>query len=244
MFSWILSTAATDKDVLLALSRSMAIIEFEPGGKIITANENFCRAMGYEASEVRGQHHRMFVDPAYAERLEYRDFWDKLGRGEPDAREYRRLGKGGRSVWIQASYIPVRNARGAVVKVVEIATDTTAEKLKAAEAGAKLDAVGRVQAVIEFTVDGKVITANENFLSTLGYGLGEIQGRHHRLFVDPVEASSVDYGAFWDKLRGGEFVAGEFKRLGKGGREIWIQASYTPVYDPDGRVTKGSSGIK
>ena len=238
MIGKFLSSAANAKGIIAALSRSVAIIEFEPSGKIITANENFCRAMGYEVSEIRGQHHQIFVDSAYAKSTDYRDFWDQLGRGEPDAREYKRLGKGGRSVWIQASYNPVRNARGAVVKVIKVATDITAEKLKAAEAKAKLDAIERVQAVIEFTVDGEVITANENFLNTLGYSLDEIQGRHHRHFVDPVEASSADYGAFWDKLRGGQFVAGEFKRFGKGGKEIWIQASYNPVYDANGRVIK------
>ena len=238
MLGGLFSGNKSDRSVLAALDRSVAIIEFEPTGTIITANENFCRAMGYNIAEIQGRHHQIFVDPTYAASEDYRAFWDKLGRGEHDAREYKRIGKGGRSIWIQASYNPVRNARGVVVKVVKVATDITAEKLKAAEIGAKLDAVERVQATIEFTAAGEIVTANENFLQTLGYTLGEIQGRHHQIFVDPTEAASGDYQAFWGKLRDGQFVTGEFKRLGKGGREIWIQASYNPIRDPDGRVSK------
>ena len=224
--------------VIAALSKSLAIIEFDPTGKILTANENFLHAMGYEASELAGQHHRMFVDPAYARSAEYAAFWQKLGRGEFDAAEYKRLGKGGREVWIQATYNPVLSASGKVLKVVKFATDITAAKMKAAEDAGKLAAISRAQAVIEFTVEGEILTANENFLSTLGYHLDEIKGRHHRMFVETSYANSAEYGDFWKRLAGGEFIAEEFKRIGKGGREVWIQASYNPIFDPDGRVMK------
>ncbi|SFK06397.1 methyl-accepting chemotaxis protein [Caulobacter sp. UNC279MFTsu5.1] len=233
-----LSRGSNAEDTLSALDRSLAIIEFDLSGKILTANENFCAALGYTLSEIKGRHHSLFVDPAYAASPEYRAFWSKLGRGEFDAREYRRIGKGGAEVWIQASYNPVRNGRGVVTRVVKVATVITAEKLRNAEVEGKLKAISRVQAVIEFTPAGEILTANQNFLDTLGYSLPEIQGRHHRMFVDPAYARSPDYQAFWDKLNAGEFVSAEFKRIGKNGKEVWIQASYNPIFDCGGRITK------
>lgn len=226
------------QSVIDALSRSLAIIEFDPSGKVLTANPNFCKALGYEAEEIVGRHHSLFVESEYARSQEYKEFWAKLGRGEFDAREYKRIGKGGREIWIQASYNPVFDSRGKVAKVVKVATDITAEKLKAAETQGKMDAISRVQGVIEFTTDGNVITANKNFLGLLGYGLDEIQGRHHRMFVDPTYASSNEYREFWSRLNKGEYLADEFRRIGKGGKEIWIQASYNPIFDLNGRVMK------
>ncbi|USQ95633.1 methyl-accepting chemotaxis protein [Caulobacter sp. RL271] len=225
-------------ETLAALDRSLATIEFDPSGKILVANANFCSAMGYSLKEIVGQHHRMFVEPAYAASAEYEAFWRKLGRGEFDAREYMRLGKGGVEIWIQASYNPILDARGRVSRIVKIATVITDEKRQSAEERGKMDAVGRAQAVIEFTPEGQIITANENFLGALGYALSEIQGKHHRMFVDQAYAASPDYTAFWAKLNAGEFVAAEFRRLGKGGKEVWIQASYNPIFDHKRRITK------
>ena len=238
MFGIGLASGGDADAVLKALGRSLAIIEFDLSGNILSANENFCDAMGYGLPEIKGQHHSIFVDPDYARGADYRAFWAKLGRGEFDAREYRRLGKGGREVWIQASYNPIKNAKGDVVKVVKVATDITAAKLKNAEFEGKINAISRVQAVIEFTPNGEIIAANENFLQTLGYGLDEIRGKHHRLFVEPGYAQSGDYQEFWKKLNAGEFVAAEFKRIGKGGREVWIQASYNPIFDMNDKVVK------
>ncbi len=234
----ILSGRSNADAVLAALDKSLAIIEFDPTGRILRANENFLGALGYSAAEIAGQHHRMFVDAAYAGSADYSAFWQKLGRGEFDAAEYKRIGKGGREIWIQATYNPVLTASGKVAKVVKFATDITAAKMKAAEDAGKLAAISRAQAVIEFTVDGEILTANENFLATLGYELSEIRGRHHRMFVDPAEVQSAAYVEFWLRLQRGEFIAQEFKRVGKGGREVWIQASYNPIFDPDGRVMK------
>ncbi len=224
--------------ILKALDQSLAIIEFDASGKNLWANDAFCKTMGYSLSEIRGQHHSMFVDPSYAQSAEYREFWIKLARGECDAREYRRIGKGGKEVWIQASYNPIRNAKGVVYKVVKQATDFTNEKLKSSDTQAKLDAIYRVQAVIEFTPAGEVITANENFCAAMGYSLDEIKGRHHRTFVETTYAQSADYVSFWQRLNCGEFVAAEFKRVGKGGKEVWIQASYNPVFGLNGQVMK------
>ena len=238
MFPFKVSGEVEAKAVLNALDRSMAIIEFKPNGDILNANRNFCDAMGYDLSEMKGRHHSIFVDPAYAASSDYTAFWVKLGQGEHDAREYKRFAKGGREVWIQASYNPVIDSKGRVLKVVKAATDITVEKLKAAEVQSKLSAISRVQAVIEFTLDGHIIDANDNFLSVMGYALEEIRGRHHRMFVEKAEAQSQAYQDFWAKLNKGEYVSASFRRLGKGGKDVWIQASYNPVFDMNDRPTK------
>jgi methyl-accepting chemotaxis protein len=222
-----------------ALDRVQAVIEFSLDGTVLHANDNFLGALGYTLGEVKGQHHRMFCEPAYANSPEYRAFWDKLGRGEYDAGEYKRIGKGGKEVWIQASYNPVVDAAtGRAVKVVKYATDVTAQKLRSADFEGQIAAVSKAQAVIELSLDGHVLTANENFLKTLGYTLAEIKGQHHRAFCDPAYAASVEYRAFWDKLGRGEYDSGEYRRVGKGGREVWILASYNPILDMNGKPFK------
>ena len=224
--------------LLKALDCSLAVIEFDPKGNILSANANFCAAVGYQASEIVGRHHSMFVEPAYASSDDYHTFWAKLGRGEFDAKEYKRIGKGGREVWIQASYNPVCNFRGTVTRVVKVATDITREKLRNAEYEGKVAAISRVQGVIEFTTAGEIITANDRFLETVGYTLAAVQGRHHHMFVSPDHARSTNYAEFWDRLNRGEHITGDFHRIGKGGRELCIQASYNPIFDANGRVMK------
>ncbi|MBA2113106.1 methyl-accepting chemotaxis protein [Bremerella alba] len=221
-----------------AISKSQAVIEFEPDGTILTANDNFLGAVGYTLDELQGQHHRLFVDQAYSHSAEYRDFWSKLGQGHFDAGQYKRFGKGGQEIWIQASYNPILDENGKTIKVVKYAVDITAQKMQDADFQGQLNAVSKVQAVIEFDLDGTILTANDNFLSTLGYSLGEIQGQHHQMFVEPEYARSTEYKQFWDKLRRGEFESAEYKRIGKGGKEIWIQASYNPIFDASGKPYK------
>ncbi|MBW6425840.1 PAS domain-containing methyl-accepting chemotaxis protein [Rhizobium sp. XQZ8] len=223
--------------LLNALDKSLAIIEFAPDGTILWANDCFCKAMGYIPSEIVGKHHSMFVDADYAKSDEYNEFWANLRKGDYDQKEYRRLAKGGRAIWIQASYNPIINSRGKVTRVVKVATDTTESHRRNAAFEAKLAAVSRVQGVIEFTPTGEIIDANDNFLSLLGYRLEEIKGRHHRMFVDDELSMSDEYRAFWQRLRSGEFVVAEFRRFAKGKREIWIQASYNPIFDHNGEVT-------
>jgi len=237
MFGSSLSATGDAAAILAALNKSLAIIEFDLTGKILAANGNFCAAMGYEPGEVVGKHHSMFVEPAYAKSEDYRNFWNQLASGEFDSREYKRLAKGGREVWIQATYNPVLR-RGKPVKVIKLATDITAAKLKAAEDAGKLEAVSRAQAVIEFDLQGNILTANENFCKTMGYALDEIKGKHHSTFVSPDYAGSAEYKAFWEKLRAGEFIADEFRRIGKGGREVCIIASYNPIFDLNGNILK------
>lgn len=224
--------------ILRAIYKSYAVIEFDLDGKILTANELFLKAMGYRLDEIRGKHHSMFVEPEYARSEEYRQFWVTLKRGEHQAHEYKRLGKGGREVWIQATYNPIRNSMGRIYKVVKFATDVSERKLRDADAAGQIGAISKSQAIIHFTLDGTILDANENFLRTMGYTIEEVQGKHHRIFVEPAYAESLEYRQFWEKLRRGEFESREYKRVGKGGKEVWILASYNPIFDMNGRLMK------
>jgi len=223
---------------LNALSRSQAMISFDPQGRILDANENFCKTLGYTLEDIRGQHHSMFVEPAYRDSPEYRAFWERLAAGRFDAGQYKRIGKGGREVWIQASYNPVLDAEGRVQKVIKIATDITADMLRRADLEGQIAAISKAQAVIEFDLKGNILNANENFLATTGYALDEIQGQHHAMFVEPAYRESIEYREFWNRLGRGNFDAGQYRRVGKGGREIWIQATYNPIYDMNGKPFK------
>src|SRR3984885_6576113 len=232
MFSWRNSTAARDALAqAAAISESQAVIEFNMDGTIITANENFLKALGYTLPEIRGKHHGMFVEPSERDSAAYREFWAKLNRGEYQAAEYKRIGKGGREVWIEASYNPICDTNGKPFKVVKFAIDVTAKKIRSMEYAGKIDAILRAQAVIEFNMDGTIITANENFLGAMGYALAEIQGKHHSMFAEPAMRDSAEYREFWAKLSRGEYAAAEYKRIGKGGKEVWILASYNPILD-------------
>ena len=223
---------------IAAIKKAQAVIEFTLDGKIVDANENFLNALGYSLAEIKGQHHSMFVEPAHRQSTEYRMFWEKLGRGEYDAGQYKRVGKGGNEIWIQASYNPIMGPDGKPFKVVKYATDITAQVISTADFSGQIAAIKKAQAVIEFTLDGKIVDANENFLNTLGYSLNEIKGQHHSMFVDASYRQSTDYRMFWDKLGRGEYDSGQYKRVGKGGKEIWIQASYNPILGPDGKPFK------
>jgi len=221
-----------------ALDRSQAIIEFDLAGKVLHANKNFLDVLGYALAEIVGKHHGMFVDPDERARPAYAEFWAKLGRGEYQAAEYRRIGKGGKEVWIRATYNPLLDGKGKPYKVVKFATDVTRDKLRAADFEGQVAAIGRSSAVIQFELDGTIIDANENFLGAMGYTRDEIVGKSHSLFVTPEYRQSPDYRAFWDALRRGEFRSDEFKRIGKGGKEVWIQASYNPILDMNGKPFK------
>jgi len=227
-----------DASQIAAISRAQAVIAFEMDGTIVTANDNFLKTMGYTLSEIKGKHHSMFVEPSERDGAAYREFWAKLNRGENQAAEYKRIGKGGREVWILASYNPVLDEKGKPFRVVKFATDITSQKLSTADLAGQIAAIGKSQAVIEFNMDGTIIGANQNFLKTLGYSLGEIQGKHHSMFVDPSERDGAAYREFWAALNRGEYQAAEYKRIGKNGREVWIQASYNPILDLNGKPFK------
>jgi PAS domain S-box-containing protein len=221
-----------------AINKSQSVIEFEMDGTIISANENFLSMMGYSLDEIVGQHHRIFADPKFAASDEYKEFWAALQRGEYQAAEFKRLGKNGREVWIQASYNPVFDRDGKPYKVVKFATDITEDSVRNSNYAGQIDAINRSQSVIEFEMDGTIISANENFLSMMGYNLDEIVGQHHSIFADPKFAASDEYKEFWAALQRGEYQAAEFKRLGKNGREVWIQGSYNPIFDRSGKPYK------
>jgi methyl-accepting chemotaxis protein len=232
------STAANAIAQAAAIGKSQAVIEFNLDGTIITANQNFLDALGYRLDEIQGKHHSMFVEPGERDSAEYRGFWANLNRGEYQAAEYKRIAKGGREIWIQASYNPVFDRSGKPCRVVKFATDITARKIRSMEDAGKIAAIGRAQAVIEFNLDGTIITANDHFLGAVGYSLAEIQGKHHSMFVSPAERDSAAYREFWASLNRGQFQSAEYKRYGKGGKEIWILASYNPILDDAGKPFK------
>jgi methyl-accepting chemotaxis protein len=235
-----------DAGKIAAIGRAQAVIEFNLDGTIITANENFLNALGYPLSEIRGKHHSMFVAPAERESAAYREFWAGLNRGEFRSGEYKRFGKGGKEIWILASYNPILDDAGRPFKVVKFATDITADKLKAADFAGQIEAIGKSQAVIEFNMDGVVLNANDNFLVTLGYSLSDVQGKHHRMFMPSEDRDSAAYREFWAALNRGEFQSGEYRRVGKGGKDVWIQASYNPIRDLNGnpyKVVKYASDV-
>jgi len=224
--------------VFAAIDKVMATIEFDLNGTIQTANDNFLNTLDYTLDEIQGQHHSMFIEPEYKASADYTQFWQKLNRGEFVADKFMRLGKGGKEVWIQASYNPIRDADGKVYKVVKFATDVTEQELHNADVNGQMAAIDKVMATIEFKLDGTILTANDNFLNCLGYQLNEITGNHHSMFVEPEYKSSSDYAQFWQRLNNGEAVSDQFLRLGKGGKEVWIQASYNPIRDSKGRLVK------
>ncbi|MEV4783144.1 methyl-accepting chemotaxis protein [Burkholderia sp. LMU1-1-1.1] len=221
-----------------ALNRVQALIEFDLEGIILHANENFLATVGYTLAEVQGRHHAMFCDPEYVKTAEYKDFWARLGRGEYNRGDFKRVGKGGREVWINASYNPIIGADGKAYKIIKFATVITESKLKNAEYESKVAAMSKAQAVIEFDMTGHVLCANDNFLDVMGYTIDDIHGEHHRMFCEPEYATGSEYKRFWQKLNRGEFDSGRYKRIGNNGKTVWIQATYNPILDLNGKPYK------
>jgi methyl-accepting chemotaxis protein len=241
-----LATEITEKKIrsladasrIAAIDRVQAVIEFKLDGTIVTANENFCNAVGYSLAEIQGKHHSLFMPADQRDSAGYREFWAALNRGEFQSGEFKRIGKGSREVWILASYNPLLDERGKPFGVVKYATDVTADKMRNADFAGQIAAIDKSQAVIEFNMDGTIRTANANFCHAMGYSLAEIQGRHHSMFVDPSERDGAAYRDFWAALSRGQYQSAEYKRIGKGGRDIWIQASYNPIFDLNGKPYK------
>ncbi|PBP61700.1 chemotaxis protein [Pseudomonas syringae] len=221
-----------------ALEKSMAAVELSLDGKILRANDNFLAAMGYRAEELASKTHRDFCEPEMLRSREYADLWASLKAGKFISGTFKRVGKNGHSVWLEASYNPVVDAQGNVVKVVKYALDVTARVMLENETNSKLAAVDRAMAICEFEPNGNVITANNNFLNVMGYALNEIKGKHHRTFCEPALVNSPEYAEFWRKLNHGEFIGDQFKRIGKQGRVVWLEATYNPVFDVDGKLYK------
>lgn len=227
-----------DVEILAALTRAQARIEFTPDGTILWANDAFLSAVGYRLDEVEGQHHRIFMAREERESPDYKEFWRRLAAGESMTGSVLRVTKDKKSVWINASYCPVHGAGGRVVKVVKFATDVTEEKTTMIDLQGQAAAIDRSMATIEFTIDGTILRANDNFLAAMGYSADEVVGKHHKIFADPAFAASSEYAALWEALARGEFQAGEFRRIAKDGSDVWIQASYNPIFDHKGRPIK------
>jgi len=221
-----------------ALNRSMAVIEFNMDGTIVRANENFLETMGYELDEIVGQHHRMFMPSDVFDKAEYEAFWEELRSGKFVSGAMARKKKNGQMIWLEASYNPILDRNGKPKKVVKLASDITERRVERAMWQSVFRAIEKSQATIEFELDGTIISANQMFLDVMGYTLDEIKGKHHSIFVEPSYRDSKEYKDFWKTLNAGEFNSGEFKRVGKGGKEVWISASYNPVLDPVGRPFK------
>lgn len=230
--------AAAARGQVQAIRRSQAVVEFSPDGIVQDANETFLQTMGYRLEEVRGQHHAIFMPAGEGRGPAYAAFWAALARGEYRTGEFKRLAKGDREVWLQASYNPILNDEGQVMRVVKFGSDVTAARLELASTRGQVQAIHRAQAVIEFDLDGTILTANDNFLRATGYSLADIVGKHHAIFMPPDERDAPEYRSFWTSLRGGEFRQGEFRRVRRGGRELFLHATYNPILDMEGRPIK------
>ncbi|KTB85138.1 chemotaxis protein [Pseudomonas syringae pv. syringae PD2766] len=228
----------TLKGLTNALERSMAVVEMDLDGKILRANDNFLATMGYRPEDIAGKTHRDFCEPDMLRSREYADLWASLRAGKFISGKFKRLNKSGHNVWLEASYNPVSDAQGNVFKVVKYALDVTSQVMLENETRSKLAAVDRAMAICEFDPAGNVIAANSNFLNVMGYALNEIKGKHHRSFCEPSLVNSPEYTDFWRKLNHGEFVGGQFKRIGKNGRVVWLEATYNPVFDVEGKLYK------
>jgi methyl-accepting chemotaxis protein len=222
-----------------SVRRWQAVIEFDLDGRILAANDIFLKTVGYGLTEVVGQHHSMFVAKDERESEAYREFWRDLKQGKAFQAQFARVAKDGRRIWLQATYTPICGRGGAhPFKVIKYATDITAMKELTSNAEGQLAAIGKAQAVIEFDLSGTILDANENFLRALGYTLAEIKGKHHSMFVDPAERGGAAYARFWEKLGRGDYDDGQYLRIGKDGRRVWIQASYNPIMDALGKPYK------
>ena len=221
-----------------AINRSQAVMEFDLQGHVVSVNDNFLKLMGYVESEVLGKHHAMFCEDRFAKSEDYREFWDKLRAGQIHDGEFKRIGRGGREVWIRASYNPILDGRGRPIRIAKYAMDVTAAKLQAAEICGKLEALDRTMARIEFDLEGNVLDANENFLKLMDMRAEDLMGQHHRIFVDHDYARSQAYRQFWQSLGQGQYDRGEYKRFGRDGKEVWLQASYNPIFDLNGQPMK------
>jgi methyl-accepting chemotaxis protein len=231
-------TLTEQAGLLDAINRSMAVIEFDLDGVVLRANENFLKTMGYTAEQAIGQPHRRFCTPEFGRSAQYTDLWSRLKNGQFQSGTFERVDGKGQPIWLEASYNPIKDASGRVVKVVKYAMDVTAKVQQESEANAKLQAIDRAMAVIEFNLDGSILTANQNFLTRMGYTLAELKGKHHRLFCTPALVNSSAYEDFWRRLNQGELFQGQFERVDKRGQTVWLEANYNPVYDAAGRLCK------
>lgn len=232
------SKIAEQAAMLKALDRSMMVVEFDLQGRALSANQNFLDRFGYTREAVVGKHHRLFCQPLYAASADYAEFWTRLNQGESLSGQFRRVAGNGDTVWLEATYNPVYGPDGILQKIVKFASDVTASTQREHELRSRQNALDRSMATIEFAPDGTVVSANENFLDAMGYRLDEIVGRHHRVFCDRAYAASPEYAAFWARLNKGDFMAGQYARQTKDGSLVWMEASYNPMFNAEGKLVR------
>ncbi|WP_019594170.1 PAS domain S-box protein [Thioalkalivibrio sp. ALM2T] len=230
------ATGTTDAAVLDAVREAVAYIEFTPRGQVLDTNELFLKTIGHPREDVIGQHHRMFCSPEYARSLQYRDFWRRLAAGESHTGTFPRVTRTGETIWLEATYFPVRDTQGQVEKIAKIAYDVTEKQEQLRDQAAVFTALDRSMAVIEFTPEGEILKANDNFLQAVGYNLDDIHGQHHRIFCD--DTFYRDHPDFWERLAQGQLMSGKFRRLKANGQELWLEATYNPILDQQGQVEK------
>ncbi|MFP8964969.1 methyl-accepting chemotaxis protein [Pokkaliibacter sp. CJK22405] len=220
-----------------AIESSMAVINFDLQGNVEDANANFLSAMGYTLDQIKGKHHRIFCDEETRNSKEYAGFWESLRRGKFFSGRIKRVTAKGQVIYLEASYNPIVDEAGNVTGFIKVASDITAQMLESMRSKAIISALDRSMALIEFTPDGKVLNANDNFLSVMGYRRDDLPKLHHKNFVDPAYATSKEYERVWDHLRQGLFYSSRVKRFAKDGKIRWLQATYNPIVGDDGKVT-------
>lgn|SRR5690554_2811644 len=246
MFNKAIKKALTSCQVMLrqyeekysAIDKSTAVIEFKPDGTIVSANANFLAATGYVLEEITQKNHRIFCPASVANSSDYKSFWARLAAGEFIHDRFLRLDKHNNDIWLEASYSPIKDEQGHVTSVLKLATNITEKVHEEMAAHSIIETIHRSMAVIEFSLKGNIITANDNFLATMGYNLTELKGKSHRILCTSDDTQSNDYQQFWQRLNSGEFFSGRYKRLHKSGRIIWLQATYNPVFDEKGQLVK------
>jgi len=226
------------KGLVEAINSANAFAEYALDGTVLHANANFLETLGYKLEEIVGKPHRIFVEPNFARTDAYALFWTDLKAGKIQRDAYKRIAKDGRELWIQSTYAAVKDEMGRVTKLIEVGVDITAQKLANADFSGQLAAIGKSQAVIEYQMDGTILQANDNFLRAMGYTMDELKGRHHSMFVEEAMRTSPEYRDFWAHLNRGEYQVAEFKRIGKAGNVVWLQASYNPILDLNGKPFK------
>ncbi|WP_148873697.1 methyl-accepting chemotaxis protein [Serratia marcescens] len=223
---------------LSAIEHAVPMIVFSPDGTVLRANDLFLRTLGFQRDDVIGRHHRIFCDPNYVASPLYREHWQTLNKGQPITDTIKRIAKNGEAVWLQGTYAPVLNKQGKVVEIVKIASEVTERVTQAQEHRSLLAALNRSMAMIAFTPQGAIVSANDNMLALMGYRLDEVCGQSHALLCPPAFAASDDYRRHWQRLARGEFITGRFERVNRRGERVWLEASYNPILDNDGQVVK------
>lgn len=223
------------QSIIDSVVATVPLIQFTPDGIILDANDLFLSVAGYSKEEVVGQHHKVMCKEDYVKTKEYSNFWLDLKKGNANKGTFERVNKTGDNIWLEASYIPI-SQDGKIVKVVKLAADVTQEKNEALAKEAILTALNHSQAIIEFNPDGTIITANKNFTQTIGYELAEIVGKHHKMFC--TAEFYQENPTFWEDLAVGGIKKGQFLRKNATGQDIWLEATYNPIFNSNHEIVK------